>query len=425
MRLPLGYFSLGPSFCRGTPFAPYAAIYANAWPALLSLCDRLLRVGGIGVLLDLHALPGGANDQGHSGTSSHRAELWGNQAYRKLAKDCLVLLAGEVAKGSVGACVGIQIVNEACWGAGGMGMWKWVEGVVDAVSKVEGVGKCLPLYVSDAWNTGEAMGWCQRHNRVNGERKCPIGVAVSKYFCFSEEDKRKGLGEIIAQVVDQELGEVQGRGRGDVLAHGAGQVFVTEWSCALDPASKAKVPEGEREELVKSFGNVQAQRWRERAGGSWFWTAKMEWMDGGEWGICEMAKRGAVVPAEYLRMEFEEVRGRVEKARAGREESKRRDVRAHVAYWTQNAPKAKFEHWRFEQGWDVGFGDACSFLEARSSGVILGAKSGGDTIGALELWILKRLRECGAERWAEFAWEWEHGFRQGLAAFESQALAGL
>jgi hypothetical protein len=44
---------------------------------------------------------------------------------------------------------------------------------------------------------------------------------------------------------------------------------------------------------------------------------------------------------------------------------------------------------------------------------------GGDKIGALDLWILKRMREekCADRDICEFGWEWEHGFRKGVQDF--------
>ncbi|KAK3046989.1 hypothetical protein LTS18_013248, partial [Coniosporium uncinatum] len=33
IRLPIGYFTLGPSFCNNTPFEKVAPVYLNAWPS--------------------------------------------------------------------------------------------------------------------------------------------------------------------------------------------------------------------------------------------------------------------------------------------------------------------------------------------------------------------------------------------------------
>lgn len=109
---------------------------------------------------------------------------------------------------------------------------------------------------------------------------------------------------------------------------------------------------------MRRFGQVQSERWMKRAGGAFFWTAKMEWMDGGEWGVWKMVRKGAVIPPENLMLEFEEVRGRVRMARDLRDGKKRDAVDSHVAYWERTAPVGCFDHWRFEQGWDLGFADA-------------------------------------------------------------------
>ena len=44
------------------------------------------------MLVDLHGLPGGANDQDHSGTNSGKAELWGNQMNLALATRCVCFI---------------------------------------------------------------------------------------------------------------------------------------------------------------------------------------------------------------------------------------------------------------------------------------------------------------------------------------------
>ena len=34
-RLPIGFWSLGPSFCAGTPFEDVSKVYANSWSRVL------------------------------------------------------------------------------------------------------------------------------------------------------------------------------------------------------------------------------------------------------------------------------------------------------------------------------------------------------------------------------------------------------
>ena len=407
VRLPVGYFTLGAQFTKGTSFdGDISSVYVNAWEAVIRLCERLYAVG-IGVLLDFHALPGGANDQDHGGTSSGNAELWGNRWYLELAKRGVVYMAGEVKRERVRGCLGIQMCNEACWGA--HGMWEWYEDVVRAVGEVD---VSLPLYVSDGWDLGRGLEWCGRINREG--LGCPVGIAVPKYFCFTETDKKEHPNQIIQRVGD-EMGDVLA-GSGNVVEKGAVQVMVVEWSCAMSAETWAGVGEVDRGDLVKRFGRVQGEQWRKRAGGAFFWTAKMDWMDGGEWGLFEMVKKGAIVAPANFMLSFDQVKKQMERARLLRDGKRKSAVYNHVRYWDNAAPKAHFEHWRFEQGWDLGYADASVFYEMRVSGAVEGARWGADTIGVLELWILRRLRESGQR--SAFVWEWEHGFRQGVSAFE-------
>jgi hypothetical protein len=46
-------------------------------------------------------------------------------------------------------------------------------------------------------------------------------------------------------------------------------------------------------------------------------------------------------------------------------------------------------------------------------------RDGGDKIGALDLWVLKRMREekCADRDSCGFGWEWEQGFRKGVKDF--------
>lgn len=407
VRLPIGYFALGPFFTNGTPFAGQTSeVYINAWAAVLNLCERLYEVG-IGVLLDFHALPGGANDQDHGGTSSKKAGLWGNRSNLELAKRCLLFMAEEVARGRIQGCVGIELCNEACWDA--KGMYEWYEDVLGAIKRIDG---SIPLYISDGWDLGRAMAWCAGIN--NRGAGCPVAVDTHKYYCFTEQDKVQSPQQIIDRV-HSELGEVKAAG-GSVVDKGAVDVVVGEWSCVISGDSWDKSGRANRDEMVRDFGRVQSGQWRQRTGGAFFWTAKMQWMDGGEWGFVEMVKKGAIFAPGNLTLGFEDVREKAGRAKEMVGEMRRKAIEGHVGYWISAAPGGRFEHWRFEQGWDLGLADAMAFYEARACDKVRGVKTGADTIGTLELWITKRLRESGQS--GGFVWEWENGFRQAVSAFE-------
>jgi aryl-phospho-beta-D-glucosidase BglC (GH1 family) len=60
VRLPIGYWSLGPSYVQDTPFEDVAAVYTNSWPRVLRAI-KYAEDQGIGVLVDLHGAPGSQN----------------------------------------------------------------------------------------------------------------------------------------------------------------------------------------------------------------------------------------------------------------------------------------------------------------------------------------------------------------------------
>lgn len=189
VRLPIGFYHLGSDFCLNTPFAEVAPVYANALTIIKEIII-LAEAHGLGVLLDLHALPGGANDQHHSGWSGRsyaasykhlgggtlgklaskveskvkqhimsdtsnssgpqRAEFWEKKQYRDLGTRAVEKLASLCALPTMKtAIVGLQIINEADTIAIQKGLWEWYNEAIAAVHRIDPE---LPVIVSDAWN---------------------------------------------------------------------------------------------------------------------------------------------------------------------------------------------------------------------------------------------------------------------------------
>ncbi len=195
IRLPIGYFTLGPHFCTNTSFSMQPAqVYVNAWTAVKRLVSRCY-AHGIGVLVDLHAAPGGANNESHSGTSSRKAELWGNKLNLDLTARCLCFMAQEVASGSLDGVIGVQICNEAHWDP--PYMYKFYDTVIAQVSRID---PTLPIYISDGWDLGRALRYALKMNSVKGAESNPVIVDTHKYYTFAEKDTSRGPHEIIGQV---------------------------------------------------------------------------------------------------------------------------------------------------------------------------------------------------------------------------------
>lgn len=264
VRLPIGYFTLGPAYCHHTPFSHASGVYENAWPAVRNLVSRCYS-RGIGVLIDFHAVPGGANPNEHSGTNSGKAELWHHKSNLELATRCLCFIAHEVR--NMDGVIGIQLCNEADGDA--PGMYEWYGKVIAEIGSIDNT---MPLYISDAWNLGQAAGYSNGRNSLRAGMTNPIVIDTHLYWAFSDDDKRKAPQQII-QEVPGKLSGLDGHD-GNVVDHGAAQAVVGEYSCVLTEDSWAKAA-GEKDRLVVEFGQAQSHTYQHRAGGSFFWTYRM------------------------------------------------------------------------------------------------------------------------------------------------------
>ena len=217
-------------------------------------------------MLDLHALPGGANGGDHSGTNSGKAEFWGHRSNLELATRCLLFIAKEASH--MDGVVGIQMINEAEWNA--KGMYEWYDSVI---AQVAGIDHTMPLYISDAWQLDKAVQYCNGKNSINAEGSNPIVIDTHLYWCFDDKDKQKSPQDICHEA-SSKLNALDGRD-GSVIDHGAAQVVVGEYSCVLAEECWGKCGGDSKESMVKRFGQAQAQRHQDRSGGSFFWTYRM------------------------------------------------------------------------------------------------------------------------------------------------------
>ncbi|KAF5867506.1 putative glucan -beta-glucosidase protein [Botrytis fragariae] len=408
IRLPVGYFTLGPQFCVGTPFESAKDVYQNSWTIVKEFITRA-RALGVGVLVDLHALPGGANTDMHSGSSTGKAELWGSKKNLELAKKALLFIAKECKE--LDGVIGIQLCNEACWDAGKKGMYDFYTSVIQSISEIDSE---VPIYISDAWDLSSALKWTKERDWKSGKVPSnPVVIDTHKYYTFAEKHRSQSAQELIHQI-PTELGELPNCSPSatHLSSGGETQIVIGEYSCVLDEKSWAKSPPAMKEELTREFGRHQCNKWTEGcSAGSYFWTWKMEWMDGGGWGFVEQVKKGNIIAPAYMSWSVEEVKEKLMKAEMQKDEIMQKMVKDHVDYWTHEDPEKEFRHDLYEKGWKVGWEDAAAFFEWR------GEKGGADRLGSLEIWIKKRLIESG-ER-GEFLWELEQGFRWGVREFEN------
>ncbi|CAN6601472.1 hypothetical protein TRVA0_001S10418 [Trichomonascus vanleenenianus] len=390
VRAPIGYWMVdNGKFCHDTPFEKYKEVYSNAWVLFKSLVIEKAAEHKIAVLVDLHALPGGANGQDHSGTCSGEADLWGSSKNEHLAYDVLVFLAKDIAPYD-NVCA-LQILNEAPYGTEDGHPAKIQQNFyLGAIKRIREVNPEIPLVVSDAWDLGTWINWINEKEDHLGGQQLGVMLDTHVYKCFSDEDKSKCPCDLVNDV-DQ---AIQQTDKVDVI--------VGEFSCVLDGQSWARHQGQPREEVVKDYGNKQSQHFYHRArAGHYFWTYKFLHGSGGEWDFREMTKQGCLPSFKVSHQKPQEffdgeVNRRFEKANA-----------EHSSYWRNVDSNRDWELWRFQQGFYMGFADAREFDKFEHS-----------EIGRLNAWRRSRqaehIREKGT---SDLVWQFEHGFNQGVDAF--------
>jgi aryl-phospho-beta-D-glucosidase BglC (GH1 family) len=399
VRLPIGFFTLGPQFCASTPFESVAGVYVNAWEKVRTYIQAAAS-HGIAVLLDLHALPGGQNDKEHSGTDSGKAEFWGNSGFQQLATSVLAEIARRVAADPVMRewVLGIQLMNEAAWGAEGKGLFSFYDATVTAIAAVD---PTLPVYISDAWNTDPVVQYALGKNQTGGN---PVVVDTHKYFCFTEQQKKLPPRAIINSV-SQELVGTLSTHRDTPTG-----IVVGEWSVAMTAEAWGFIAPASRPELTKQFGHLQCQRWerdlKPLGGGGFFWTLKGP----PDWGFLEQCRAGNIPAPLGFALTPEQKAAVSARARESYSGMHELAVGEHVEYWSANAEGDATEYWRYGKGYQLGYWDSVTFFE--DSGT-------GGSIGFVGLWVRKRriehTAECGEGRGV---WEFEHGVRRGIADIE-------
>lgn len=388
-----------------------ANVYINAWNIVKRLVEKCYD-HGIGVLIDFHAVPGGANPASHSGTESGRAELWGSMHYRALARDCLAFIAQEVTHHELSGVIGVELCNEAIRDAPGID--EFCDEVIEITAAIN---PSLPIYISDGWDLSRALDYALLKNRV----PVPIGgnpVIVDTHRHYTSPESKAIKPESIIEQIHGELSELETR-QGDVFNRkSAIDVYVGEYSCAMDTQTWNRVDASQRLRLTKTFGQEQSRRWTAKASGSAFWTFKTDGTDSSDLGFKfkDQVNTGAIPAPAWLTIPRDQVSSAIDQAENQRTHLGKKALTDHSGYWASTSPEIVLGLHRFTRGWDIGYSDAKHFFGAMAHGFLPGGGNGGDKIGAVDLWTRKRMVEAD-EFDQQSGWEWEHGFRKGISDF--------
>ncbi|WVO13319.1 hypothetical protein L204_100933 [Cryptococcus depauperatus] len=385
VRLPIGYYHLCgpiPEVLRDTEFAPFHHIYEGAWGRIKRAVETAGSFG-LGVLIDLHGAAGAQNPDAHAGLSGGQVGFWNTHANQASTSLALRFLASQFA--AVPHVVGLELLNEP---QNHHKLQGWYQKAIDEVRTV--APPDFPIYVSDAWDTDHYAHFVGSHEDF-------IVLDHHMYRCFTAEDKKmSGQGhadELRRNYRERFAGQCE-------VAKGA--LVVGEWSASLDPGSfPPGISDREKDAQRRAFVNAQLELFERHASGYWFWTLKKsEGWDAG-WSALN-ASQAEILPSWIGSRPFK-----------GHplEHLKQQELQAghnsHTNYWAEHggSPNPAVYAPGFSQGWD----DALIFLSADTA---------PSEMGFIHQWASRRKTEFEASnhKLGHAAWEWEHGFRQGVEA---------
>ncbi|CEP61185.1 17-beta-hydroxysteroid dehydrogenase-like protein LALA0_S02e08636g [Lachancea lanzarotensis] len=378
IRLPIGYWHVdnGAYIADKMKFHKLKSIYqaAQPWDAVHKIVKKAAEYN-IGILVDIHGVPGGANGDAHSGESNNgQASFFTTSDFvSSVVDDIVPFIAKDLCQPNENV-IGLQVINEAAFSDSAKPEKKFYSKVINAVLSVDDT---LPVVISDGWWPQQWADWLDENNLANS-----VVIDSHVYRCFSDSDKQKTAGEIVNDL-PQSVN----------LSNDKADYMVGEFSCVLDGQTWDKTKES-REEWVRKLGQAQVGVFQDKASWGWFfWTFKFQEGDGGEWGFQPMINSGALPKRPRVDPNIDD--SKVQQI-----------VDDHVNYWKDKGGD-KFEHWRFEEGLKTAISDIRAFNEFDHS-----------RVGRTHFFkSLRKSQHTSDKGDGEYVWEWEQGYDQGLAVF--------
>lgn len=403
IRLPVGFFTFGPVFCMGTPFeGEPSQVYNNCWNTVRHLLRKCYD-HGIGVLIDFQTIPGRSQGRDRTGNET-TVDACPSSSNWSLARDCVAFIVQEVTFHAMSEVIGVQISSDTDWKT--CDLEKWYDEVLEIASSIN---PSLPMFISDGGDLSAALDLAMSKNQFPTRvGRSPIVVDTHRYYTAGKYRSMDPMSVI--QQIPSELAELETRQKNVVAQGTAVDVYVGEYSCAMHPQSWSCAKASEYPSLMRTFGQAQGKQWASKACGSAFCGFKLHGLGGDAWNLEQQVDAGNISAPVWLALPQMRVRKLLQQAETQRE---------HVCGGSlshESSLLSSSECHHYELGWDTGFSDALTFFGAVSHGIVPGGGEGGDRIGALELWIRKRISRTNSLD-KQLGMAWEKGLRRGVDDF--------
>jgi glucan 1,3-beta-glucosidase len=282
VRIPIGYWTLGPDFTQGTDFEPVGAtVYSNSYPRLLRAIKWAEKYD-LGVLVDMHGAVGGQNRETHSGVSGGTLGLFKDPYNMEKTIVALEYLTKQLI--NVNNIVGIEILNEP---VDDPGLIPFYEHALDRLRSLSPEAGMFPFYYHNAFNTTKYSAW-------QAPRTDFLVQDEHSYFLFDEANKAKSMAQL-----DTEIKQTSGS-LSQLYINSANSVrrnmVIDEWSCGL--SDNALMGVQDQEAARRAFCTGQMQTYANTTAGYAFWAYKTEYCEGDpNW--CFRGRVGVSLPATF------------------------------------------------------------------------------------------------------------------------------
>jgi glucan 1,3-beta-glucosidase len=239
---------------------------------------RTAQQHGIGVLLDLHGVPGSQNGWDHSG----RQGTLGWHTSKENIDHSLQIVAGLASrcKGHDNL-IGVQLLNEPRWDVPLAILKRFYQDayhrVREHIPKEKGA-----VVIHDGFRPRDWPGFMREPDYHN------VILDTHCYQCFADDDrKRDSYGQVEHALLERKK-RLEDMGR-------QLPCIVGEWSCALPPESLRGRTGLALDLVMRAYGAAQLINF-DATRGWFFWTLKTE--DGGAWSFRDCVMRGWL-PEKY------------------------------------------------------------------------------------------------------------------------------
>ncbi len=266
VRLPVGYGILeeNPPFITGRETLDRAFSEAKA--------------NGLGILLDLHGVPGSQNGMDHSGRSG---TLGWHISKENVAHSVRIIEGLAKYCSKFDNLIGLELLNEPRWDVP-LDIIKgyYVEAYAAARKHLDKTKTAIVIH--DAFRSSDWQEFMKDSAYSN------VRLDTHLYQCYTDGDRKN---DIHAHV---EIAGLEWKRQLDSMQKNL-PAIVGEWSCSLDPQSFKGLTGFAKEAAIRAYADAQIISF-ETSSGWFYWTYKIA--SGGTWSFRDCVSRGWM-PQQY------------------------------------------------------------------------------------------------------------------------------